>query len=179
MFGRLFGKKKKKIDPEEQKRLDKLKKEKAQEESKENLEKTIAKNEKQIADLEEKLTKANTSQVSSEPVTDALQQLLHLVNTQGEHAALDWARDQCASGGGGGSRQVSSLCADRHTMFGLDLLPTNSSTPFMSFLVIGWIYVSDGWNPSRFANDEIPKFRKYYGNSNTSEDLSAGINSIS
>ena len=28
MFGRLFGKKKKKIDPEEQKRLDKLKKEK-------------------------------------------------------------------------------------------------------------------------------------------------------
>ena len=77
---------------------------------------------KQIAELEEKLTKANTSQVSSEPVTDALQQLLHLVNTQGEHAALDWARDQCASGGGGvGSRQVSSLYTDQRMMFGFDV----------------------------------------------------------
>jgi len=53
MFGRLFGgKKKKKIDPEEQKRLDKLKKEKKQAESKESLEKKIAQNEKKIADLE-------------------------------------------------------------------------------------------------------------------------------
>jgi flagellar biosynthesis GTPase FlhF len=56
MFGRLFGKKKKKIDPEEQKRLDKLKKQKAQVESKEKLEKNIAKNEKQIADLEAKVS---------------------------------------------------------------------------------------------------------------------------
>jgi len=52
MFGRLFGKKKKKIDPEEQKRLDKLKKEKNQVENKEKLEKSIAQNEKQIANLE-------------------------------------------------------------------------------------------------------------------------------
>ena len=56
MFGRLFGgKKKKKIDPEEQKRLDKLKKEKNQEESKEKLEKNIALNEKKIADSEAKI----------------------------------------------------------------------------------------------------------------------------
>jgi len=54
MFGRLFGKKKKKIDPEEQARLDKLKKEKKQVESKEKLEKTIAQNEKKIADMEAK-----------------------------------------------------------------------------------------------------------------------------
>lgn len=54
MFGRLFGKKKKKIDPEEQARLNKLKKEKKQVESKEKLEKTIALNEKKIADMEAK-----------------------------------------------------------------------------------------------------------------------------
>ena len=55
MFGRLFGKKKKKIDPAEQQRLEKLKKEKNQEESKEKLEKSIAQNEKQIADMEAKV----------------------------------------------------------------------------------------------------------------------------
>ena len=55
MFGRLFGKKKKKIDPEEQKRLEKLKRNKEQEENKEKLEKSIAQNEKQIADLEAKV----------------------------------------------------------------------------------------------------------------------------
>jgi hypothetical protein len=55
MFGRLFGKKKKEIDPEVKKELEKKKREKAEEESKEKLEMTIAKNEKKIADLETKI----------------------------------------------------------------------------------------------------------------------------
>lgn len=55
MFGRLFGKKKKEIDPEVQKELEKKKREKNEEESKEKLEGTIAKNEKKIADLEAKI----------------------------------------------------------------------------------------------------------------------------
>lgn len=55
MFGRLFGKKKKEIDPEVKQELEKKKREKQEEESKEKLEKTIAKNEQKIAALETKI----------------------------------------------------------------------------------------------------------------------------
>ena len=55
MFAKLFGKKKKEIDPAEKARLNKLKQQKNQEESKEKLEKSIAQNEKQIANLEQKV----------------------------------------------------------------------------------------------------------------------------
>ena len=55
MFGRLFGKKKKKIDPEVQKDLEKKRREKGEAESQEKLESTIAKNEHKIATLEQKI----------------------------------------------------------------------------------------------------------------------------